>query len=82
MMRLIMNLVVHFILPHKEQNCETLVKYRIRLKMLKKEKKFDPSENASDDLIRAIKLQRTNPEFISFYIFLGTTVQLDDVAMM
>ena len=50
--------------------------------MLKKEKKFDPSENASDDLIRAIKLQRTNPEFISFYIFLGTTVQLDDVAMM
>ena len=57
---------------------------------VKKEKNSDPSENASDDLMRAIKLQRTNPEFIkfvsctqnSFYIFLGTTVQLDDVAMM
>ena len=34
-MRLIMNLVVYFILRHKEQNYETLIKYTGRVEMLK-----------------------------------------------
>ena len=31
---------------------------------VKNKKKFNPSDNASDDVIRAMKLQRTNPAFI------------------
>ena len=38
MVRLIMNLVVYLILRHKEQDCETLIKYTGRREMLKKKR--------------------------------------------
>ena len=46
------------------------------------------SSNASDELTSAILMQRNDPDFIrtvsclrnSYYIFLGTNVQLEDIA--
>ena len=62
--------------------------YRQNQNLKNTAKASQPSSNASDELTSAILMQRNDPDFIrtvsclrnSYYIFLGTNVQLEDIA--
>ena len=62
--------------------------YRQNQNLKNTAKASQPSSNASDELTSAILMQRNDPDFIrtvsylrnSYYIFLGTNVQLENIA--